>query len=328
MMTMGTFLRSTSVLLGVMALLAVLETFFPFSRKDWRKRHLVPNVILTTLTLGLNFVVNAGAVLVTAWLNVRHFGPIANAALPPLGKVVLGVVVLDASTYVAHRLMHVIPPLWRAHSVHHSDPLVDVTTALRFHPIESAWRLAFVVVPAWVLGLPVAAVATYRIMSAIQALFEHVNVRLWQPLDTALSIVVTTPNMHKLHHSRIETETNTNYGNILSLFDRVCRTFTPSARRPADSGLKGYDDVETAHPRSPAAPVSQRDRERDGAGSRRARSAAHIRNRYAFWSCPLTSANVPSAMSRQRLYVPVPLAAPGPFGDVKAVQTAVSKSRA
>lgn len=245
MMTIGTFLRSTSLLLGLMALLAVFETFLPFSRTDWRRRHLAPNIFLTALTLTLNFGANAVAVLVTAWLTERRFGPVANAALSPSTKVLLGVFVLDASTYLAHRLMHVIPPLWKAHSVHHSDPVVDVTTALRFHPIETAWRFAFVVIPAWILGLPMEAVAAYRIVSAFMAVFEHMNVKLWQPLDTVLSVVFGTPNMHKLHHSRLESETNTNYGNILSLFDRACGTFTPSARATVvDSGLAGYDDSE------------------------------------------------------------------------------------
>jgi sterol desaturase/sphingolipid hydroxylase (fatty acid hydroxylase superfamily) len=84
------------------------------------------------------------------------------------------------------------------------------------------------------------------VTSAFMALFEHMNVKLWQPLDTALSFVVGTPNMHKLHHSRVATETNTNYGNILSLFDRVFGTFTPSARAASvQCGLQDHEDAET-----------------------------------------------------------------------------------
>jgi len=246
MMTVDAFLTNTTLLLGVMALLAVFETMLPFSRKDWRRRHIVPNVVLTAATLSMTFVFNAGAVLVPLWLNASHFGALADVPLSRPSAILFGVIALDASTYVAHRLMHVFPALWRAHRVHHSDPLVDVTTALRFHPIETAWRFTFVVVPAWLLGLPVAAVAAYRILSVFMAAFEHMNVKLWQPLDTTLSLVVGTPNMHKLHHSRIPRETNTNYGNILSLFDRLCCTFTPSKRAEfVDCGLDGYDDHET-----------------------------------------------------------------------------------
>jgi len=160
--------------------------------------------------------------------------------------VAIGVIALDASTYACHRLMHILPPLWRAHRVHHSDPLVDVTTALRFHPIETLWRFLFIVVPAWALGLPLRAVAVYRVVSVWFALLEHMNVKLWQPLDSALSLVVGTPNMHKVHHSRLPAETNTNYGNIFSLFDRALGTYTPSARASfVHYGLNGHDDADT-----------------------------------------------------------------------------------
>jgi sterol desaturase/sphingolipid hydroxylase (fatty acid hydroxylase superfamily) len=123
---------------------------------------------------------------------------------------------------------------------------VDVTTALRFHPIEIVWRFTMLMGPAWLLGLPAAGLAAYRIISAFVALLEHMNIRLWQPLDTAPSLVVGTPNMHKIHHSRVESETNTNYGNLFSVFDRVLGTFTPSARAAGvDYGLDGLDDAET-----------------------------------------------------------------------------------
>lgn len=246
MLTIGAFLKGSTLLLVLMAILAVMETIVPFSRKEWRRRHAVPNLLLTGITLCLNFAFNAGAILITEVLAARHFGLLSAVDLSPVAAVVVSVVVLDASTYFCHRLMHVIPALWRAHSVHHADPLVDVTTALRFHPIELVWRFAFVVGPAWLLGLPAAGLAVYRIASALVAPYEHMNVRLWQPLDTALSFVIGTPNMHKIHHSRLESETNTNYGNILSLFDRVLGTFTPSQRADSiDTGLDGHDDVET-----------------------------------------------------------------------------------
>lgn len=245
-MTIGSLLRSIGVLLAATALVSVLETLLPFLPTNWRRRHVGPNLALTAMTLGMNLMFNAGAILVTAWLGSRGFGLLSGVSLSPITMTLLGVVALDACTYACHRLMHALPPLWDAHRVHHSDPLVDVTTALRFHPLETLWRFAFIIVPVWVLGLPVQAVAAYRLTSALMALFEHMNVKLWQPLDTALSWVAGTPNMHKLHHSRVATETNTNYGNILSLFDRLFGTFTPSARAASvQCGLEDHDDAET-----------------------------------------------------------------------------------
>jgi sterol desaturase/sphingolipid hydroxylase (fatty acid hydroxylase superfamily) len=246
MMTIGAFLKGSTLLLVLMAVLAIFETIIPFSKKPWRGRHAVPNLLLTGITLFLNFAFNIGAIGITELLSAHHFGLLSAAHLSLPAGVVVSIVVLDAATYLCHRLMHVIPALWRAHSVHHADPLVDVTTALRFHPIESVWRFAFLVTPAWLLGLPAAGLATYRVVSALVAPYEHMNVRLWRPLDTALSLVIGTPNMHKIHHSRVESETNTNYGNIFSIFDRVLGTFTPSARAESvDTGLDGHDEVET-----------------------------------------------------------------------------------
>jgi sterol desaturase/sphingolipid hydroxylase (fatty acid hydroxylase superfamily) len=246
-MSIDAFVRNMAVVLAAMALLSVVETVLPFFRKPASRRlHFIPNTALMALTLWLNLTLNAGAVLVAAWLTSRGLGLLSGAPLPPPATVLIGVIALDASTYVCHRLMHVLPALWRAHRVHHSDPLVDVTTALRFHPIETVWRFTCTVVPAWALGLPVEAVAIYRVVSVWVALLEHTNVKLWQPLDSALSLAVGTPNMHKVHHSRLAHEANTNYGNIFSLFDRMLGTFTPSARaRSVDYGLGGYDDADS-----------------------------------------------------------------------------------
>lgn len=243
-MAIDAFLQSAGAILVGMALLSILETLLPYVRKaDWRRRHRAPNLALVALTLSLNFAFNAGAVLVSVWLAERGFGLLAGVALPPLAMILLGILVLDGSTYGCHRLLHRLPPLWSAHRVHHSDPLVDVTTTTRQHPIEGFCRFLFIMTPAWVLGVPAQAVAIYRGVSALVALTEHMNVKLWEPLDRALSWLVVTPNMHKVHHSRLPAETDSNYGNILSGFDRVFGTFTPpSPARHVDYGLAGYDD--------------------------------------------------------------------------------------
>jgi len=151
--------------------------------------------------------------------------------------------VLDFSFYVAHVSMHRIPALWRFHRVHHSDPVVDVTTTIRQHPGEGVIRYAYMAAFACALGASPGAFAVYRSWSALNGLLEHANVRVPPWLDSVLSLVTTWPNMHKVHHSRTATETNTNYGNIFSLFDRLFSTFTPSKRGVNVSyGLDGFDD--------------------------------------------------------------------------------------
>jgi sterol desaturase/sphingolipid hydroxylase (fatty acid hydroxylase superfamily) len=245
MIETATFTRSVLFLIVAMALVSVIESAVPFFDKDWRRRHVAPNLALTATSLGLNFVFNATVVVAVGLLGLHRVGS-SQSASPSIANVLLAFVVLDAATYACHRSMHYLPFLWKVHRVHHSDPLVDVTTALRFHPIETAWRFVFILVPAVAFGFSPGVVAGYRAASAFMALFEHMNVKLWQPLDTVLSFVIGTPNMHKLHHSRRAVETNTNYGNILSLFDRLFGTFTPSAKAASvDCGLDGYDTAGT-----------------------------------------------------------------------------------
>jgi sterol desaturase/sphingolipid hydroxylase (fatty acid hydroxylase superfamily) len=140
--------------------------------------------------------------------------------------------------------MHLWPAMWRFHRIHHSDEFVDVTTTYRTHPVESVWRFAFAVVPVWAVGIPAQAVVIQRLLQATNGVLEHANVRLWSPFDRVLSLVWVTPNVHKIHHSRELAETNSNYGNVLSIYDRLLGTFTSTTRAP--SVVYGLNDVEPA----------------------------------------------------------------------------------
>lgn len=215
------FLSSVGVVVVGMLVPSVVESIFAFQRSRWRTAHLPINLGLAALTLTTNLLFTIGLVSVGSAIDARP---------ATLGLVIGGIVVLDFCTYLAHRLMHHIPLLWPAHRLHHADPLVGVTTTLRQHPVEGLWRFAFIAVPALLMGLPLEAVVLYRLISTVNALLEHTNVRVWPPLDRMLSWLVVTPNMHKVHHSEDPREADTNFGNILSVCDRVLRTFTPSER--------------------------------------------------------------------------------------------------
>jgi sterol desaturase/sphingolipid hydroxylase (fatty acid hydroxylase superfamily) len=195
------------------------------------------------MTFGTNIVFNAALVMTLVVLQSNGIGLLHVLALPPLMAGVIVVVALDFAFYVAHVAMHKGAWLWRFHSVHHSDPAVDVTTTIRQHPGESVIRYAFMAACVFALGASPGAFAVYRVWSALNGLLEHANIRVMRRLDSLLSLVVSTPNMHKVHHSRIATETDTNYGNIFSLFDRLFFTFTPSKRGVTIVyGLEGFDD--------------------------------------------------------------------------------------
>jgi sterol desaturase/sphingolipid hydroxylase (fatty acid hydroxylase superfamily) len=245
-MSIEDYLHNAALLLSAMGLLALIETLLPLVRmRAGRERRRLPNVALIALTLACNFAFNAGAVLVSAWLAPLGPGLLSGSGLPGIALVAIGIAALDGSTYACHRLLHRLPLLWRVHRVHHSDPRVDVTTTLRQHPLEGLVRIGFVMAPAWALGVPPGTVALYRSVSALIGLAEHMNVRLWEALDRALALVICTPNMHKLHHSRRSLETDSNFGNILSAFDRLFASFIPpTAGARVDYGLEGYDAPE------------------------------------------------------------------------------------
>src|SRR4029453_19273455 len=116
---------------------------------------------------------------------------------------------------------------WQFHRVHHSENAVDVTTAFRQHPGETVWRILWQLAAIIVLGLPLWVVLIYLTLSALNAQIEHANIKLGERVDGLLRLFFVTPNMHKTHHSRRQFETETNYSNIFSFWDRLCGTYTP-----------------------------------------------------------------------------------------------------
>jgi sterol desaturase/sphingolipid hydroxylase (fatty acid hydroxylase superfamily) len=233
--------------LALMAVIAMIEVVIPLhARSRWNNTHLVPNFLLTATYIATNLFFTATIVLALVWIGEIGFGLFDALQLDPLIEIALAVLVLDFQTYAVHVAMHESAGMWRFHRVHHSDPAVDVTTALRQHPGESVIRFASLLVFAVAIGASPAAFALYRLLSGLQAQFEHANIRVPRRLDSWLSLVITTPNYHKVHHSRDDDETNTNYGNIFSIWDRLCFTSTPSYRGlDIDYGLDGYNDRRT-----------------------------------------------------------------------------------
>ena len=248
-MTAREFAANVGVILTVMALLYSIELVVPlFARDENGEARRPVNLGLMALTLLLNWALISLAAVVSSVPSLHGPAPIRSLGLPMPAVLVISVAALDLSTYLAHVGMHKIPALWRVHRVHHSDPFLDVTTTFRQHPLEGAWRFLWILVPVWIFGLPAAGVAAYRLLSAINGVFEHANIRLWTPLERILSLFWATPNMHKIHHSRLATETNSNYGNIFALFDRGFRTFTPTDR--AFAVVYGLQDDEPIAMRS------------------------------------------------------------------------------
>jgi sterol desaturase/sphingolipid hydroxylase (fatty acid hydroxylase superfamily) len=193
---------------------------------------------LTALSFVSNWLLASLAAV--AALTLRPTGLMAQRGWPLWVEILVGIVVVDFSVgYLSHRTMHMWPAMWRFHQIHHSDPFVDVTTTYRTHPVETVWRFLFAIVPVWLLGIPAEAVLIQRLLQTTNGVIEHANIRLWAPLDRVLSLVFVTPNVHKIHHSRNVSETNSNYANLTTIYDRLLGTYTPADR--AASVVYGLD---------------------------------------------------------------------------------------
>jgi sterol desaturase/sphingolipid hydroxylase (fatty acid hydroxylase superfamily) len=230
-----------------MGLVALVESAIPLHARGRAGRaHVAPNLALTLITFATNAVMSAALVLALVWLQERDLGLLNAFVLPPLAATAAVLVALDLAFYVCHVAMHKWPGLWRFHAVHHSDPELDVTTTIRQHPGEGLIRYAFIAAFALPLGASPAAFAAYRIAVALVGLLEHANLRVPMALDRALVLVTTWPYMHKLHHSRAREQTDSNYGNLFSFWDRLFGTYTPSHLGVGVRyGLDGLDDPAT-----------------------------------------------------------------------------------
>jgi len=240
-MTAREFLVNISLILTVMAVGALIETAVPmFVAGPWRQGRRMANLSLTVLSFLSNWLLASMAAI--AALTLRPAGAMARLDWPMWLDIIVGIVVLDLSVgYLSHRTMHMWPAMWRFHRVHHSDEFVDVTTTYRTHPVETVWRFLFAIVPIWLLGIPAQAVMIQRLLQATNGVIEHGNIRLWPGLDRVLSLIWVTPNVHKIHHSREISETNSNYANLLTIYDRLLGTYTPSDR--AEAVVYGLHDA-------------------------------------------------------------------------------------
>jgi sterol desaturase/sphingolipid hydroxylase (fatty acid hydroxylase superfamily) len=161
------------------------------------------------------------------WTVINDFG-IINW-LPEMSLwlyVFIGVVLLDfIGAYLPHFVEHKVKPLWMIHLVHHTDHKVDTTTANRHHPLESFIRFLFTLFGVFVIGAPIGLVMLYQTLSVIATQFSHANIKLPKKIDNAISYVLVSPDMHKVHHHYVLPYTDSNYGNIFSIWDRLFGTF-------------------------------------------------------------------------------------------------------
>jgi len=227
-------------------LLWSLESIVPLYRyQNTRMRHALPNVALTLILVLTNLALSFSSAYL-AGFTVRHgIGLFFLADLPTWSQLALGVLALDLFAYFAHVVLHKSWLGWQFHRVHHSENAVDVTTTFRQHPGETVWRIFWQLAAIVVFGIPLWIVIIYLALSSLNAQLEHANIRLSLSLDRLLRLLIVTPHMHKVHHSRVQKETDTNYSNIFSFWDRLFGTYTREIDfQKLRYGLDGFDAKE------------------------------------------------------------------------------------
>jgi sterol desaturase/sphingolipid hydroxylase (fatty acid hydroxylase superfamily) len=234
-------------LLAACALLASMEVLVPLFRyRGGRLRRALPNLVLAAGVVLINLALASITVSISAAVTRSRIGLLSAMHSHPWVQMALGVAGLDLFAYLAHLLLHKISVGWKFHRVHHSELEVDVTTAFRQHPGETLWRASWQFLGAAILGLPFWIVPLYLSLSSLNALLEHANVRMNDRFDRWARLLFVTPNMHKVHHSRLMTETDSNYANIFSLWDRLCGTYSTRTKcQDLRYGLEGFDDKKT-----------------------------------------------------------------------------------
>lgn len=218
---------------GIFILVALGEILAPrralTTSKANRWRANLAIVVLNPLSVRLVFPVLPVTLAVLA--SERQWGLLNNLTLPFWLEVAIAVMVLDFVIYIQHVLFHAIPTLWRLHMMHHADLDFDVTTGLRFHPIEIVASMAIKLAAVAALGPPAQAVLIFEVALNGTAMFNHSNLRLPLSLDRVLRLLVVTPDMHRVHHSVIIRETNSNYGFNLPWWDRLFGTYQDQPER-------------------------------------------------------------------------------------------------
>lgn len=233
-------LHRALILAGGIAFFWLLESvlpLFPLRYKKWQ--HAGINIFFTLTTVIVNFLMAFILLMTANWVSENHFGilqwlPSTNIWI----YTIVGLLLMDLiGAYLAHWAQHKTKWMWRFHLIHHTDAWIDTTSANRHHPGESIIRFVFTTLGVLIIGAPMWLVFLYQSMSVVFSQFNHANISLPKKLDRLLSYVIVSPDMHKVHHHYVLPYTDSNYGNIFSVWDRLFGTFTILERKKIVYGV-------------------------------------------------------------------------------------------
>jgi len=239
------------IFLAMLCIMTLWESHMPRRHRILpRMRHWLGNLYLIMLdALLLRLLLPASAVAIALWSQTQQVGllHILHMSTSPTG-ILISVILLDMIIYFQHRVFHYFPLLWRLHMVHHADRDLDVTSGLRFHPLEMILSMLIKYAAIIILGASPLAVIIFEVLLNSMAMFNHANIYLPEPLDRILRRIIVTPDMHRVHHSVLSRETNSNFGFNLSVWDKLFSTYTARPRAGHDGmriGLAQYQQAPT-----------------------------------------------------------------------------------
>ena len=238
------------ILIGGITFFWVIENTFPLFRMKYQKwHHAGINIFFTITTIIVNFILAFILIKTASWTIENHFGILQWLPEIPIWLyTIIGLLLLDLiGAYLVHYIEHKIKFLWRFHLIHHTDTWIDTTTANRHHPGESIIRFVFTTLGVLIVGSPMWMVFLYQTLSVIATQFNHANISLPNKLDVFLSYFIVSPNMHKVHHHYVLPYTDSNYGNIFSLWDRLFGTFTTLPKEELIYGVDTHMSLEESN---------------------------------------------------------------------------------
>lgn len=240
------------VFLSILLTMMLAEALFPRkARTKTRQRRWLTNLLIIVVdNIVLRLLFPIVAVGTAIWATANGWGIFNLLDVPLWLEIILAMVVLDLLIYVQHVVFHKVPLFWDVHKVHHADRDIDVTTGIRFHPIEMVLSLLYKMLCVVLLGAPVAAVLLFELILNGCAMFNHSNVRLPIGFDRILRRFIVTPDMHRIHHSIIVSETNSNYGFSISLWDRLFGTYVDQPKDGHDGMTIGLVEYQNDGPAS------------------------------------------------------------------------------
>ncbi len=232
-----------AILVGGLLLFWIIEGAIPLLPLNYKRKkinHAAVNFGFTVIHLVIHTILAIGIVKLADWCRNNEFGMAWWTHANVFFTILIAVLALDFSSWLVHFVMHKTPVLWRFHLVHHSDNSVDVTTGLRHHPGDSLLRGLFFILLIFISGAPMYSVMIYQTLVVLATAFTHANISLPRGLDKALSYIVVSPNMHKVHHHWKQPYTDSNYGAVFSFWDRLLGTFRKLDPREIRYGLDRY----------------------------------------------------------------------------------------